>query len=163
MTGNDGKKRRAAIEEEVRGRQKFTMAGAIGRAGGGMLKGASPVPRLEQAGREIGQFIQQSMRDPSGSLKSILKLRVTADEARLARHLENPLGALREVLEELLENEAALFEFVRRVDVKWGQTYQERPHFQQPGQPAHPDDEYTHESVKKDLRQLLDRVAEAGF
>ena len=43
---------------------------------------------------------------------------------------------------------------MRQVDIKWGQMYGERPHFQQPGQPPHPDDEYTHESVRQDLLDL---------
>jgi hypothetical protein len=36
-----------------------------------------------------------------------------------------------------------LREFVRRVDMRWGQMYDERPHFERPGHPPHPDDEYT--------------------
>ena len=163
MAEDEQKKRDRAIEEELRGQQKFTMAGAIGRSGGGMLKGASPVPRLVQAVREITDFIQLHVSDPSGALKSILKARIAADEVRVGQHLDRPLVALREIVEHLLSSDPLLFEFVRRVDVKWGQMFQERPHFQQPGQEPHPDDEYTHASVRKDLQMLLEKVREAGY
>lgn len=44
------------------------------------------------------------------------------------------------------------------MDLKWGQMYQQRPYFQQPGQPPHPDDEYTHDSVKENLEDLLRKI-----
>jgi hypothetical protein len=37
----------------------------------------------------------------------------------------------------------------------------ERPHFQSPGSPPDPDDEYTHESVKKALSGLLEKVRQS--
>jgi hypothetical protein len=40
----------------------------------------------------------------------------------------------------------------------WGEMNDERPHFQRPGQPPHPDDEYTHESVYQQLVELSDRL-----
>jgi hypothetical protein len=54
-----------------------------------------------------------------------------------------------------LSNHELLYEFVKQVDFKWGQMYDERPYFQSPGQAPHPNDEYTHESVKKKLRKLV--------
>jgi hypothetical protein len=39
--------------------------------------------------------------------------------------------------------------------VQWGQIMLERPYFQQPGQAPHPHDEYTHESVRRELERLL--------
>jgi hypothetical protein len=59
-----------------------------------------------------------------------------------------------------LQNQAFLYELVRRVDVKWSQIYDERPYFQQPGQAPHPDDEYTHESVRLTLNQFLETLAQ---
>jgi len=44
---------------------------------------------------------------------------------------------------------------VRQADARWGEMYDERPYFQQPGQTAHPDDEYTHESVRQALVDCL--------
>jgi hypothetical protein len=66
--------------------------------------------------------------------------------------------ALNEILSTLLDNQDLLYEFVRQVDHKWGQLYGERPYFQQPGQLPHPEDEYTHESVRLKLMKLLDIV-----
>ena len=57
--------------------------------------------------------------------------------------------ALREIIQHILEKEAVLHEFVRQVDMRWGEMYLERPHFQQPGEAPHPDDDYTHASVRK--------------
>ena len=55
----------------------------------------------------------------------------------------------------LLGKEPVFHEFVRQVDQKYGEMYRERPYFQRPGQEPHPDDEYTHASVKNDLEGLL--------
>ena len=37
--------------------------------------------------------------------------------------------------------------------------YDERPYFQSPGQPPHPEDEYTHDSVKGKLINFLESIA----
>ncbi|MBF0371718.1 MAG: hypothetical protein HQL52_19965 [Magnetococcales bacterium] len=150
--------KQADIERELAARQKFSLAGAIGRQARGAMKGASPIPRGEQAVLTINHFIDQHLSDPSGALKSILKRRIKAQEMVLQKHLENPLAALQEILHALLDQEGTLQEFVRRVDVRWGELYQERPHFQQPGAAAHPDDEYTHQSVRRDLEGVLERI-----
>jgi hypothetical protein len=147
------------LEKEIRSQQKFSMAGAIGRAGGGgMLKGASPIPRREQASNQIVEFIKQNCPDPSGAIKSILSRRVKNSGPILENHLENPNQALVEIIQAILDKESALHEFVRQVDVRWGEIYQERPHFQQPGQTPHADDEYTHTSVREDLASLMQKV-----
>ncbi|MEM1281255.1 MAG: hypothetical protein AAGG53_14835, partial [Cyanobacteria bacterium P01_H01_bin.152] len=65
------------------------------------------------------------------------------------------LQALTELLQPLLTQDAYLREFVRRVDMRWGQMYDERPHFERPGHPPHPDDEYTIASVRSQLQALM--------
>ncbi|MBF0588802.1 MAG: hypothetical protein HQL53_06720 [Magnetococcales bacterium] len=144
-----------AIARELREKQKFSMAGAIGRSAGGAMKGASPIPRREQAVMSTIQWMEQHLRDSSGALKALLKRRIKAQAAIAEAHLEQPQRALMEIIQPLLENPAALHEFTRQVDVKWGEMFDERPHFQQPGQKAHPEDEYTHDSVRQDLEKLF--------
>ncbi|MGN7614483.1 hypothetical protein ACQZV8_20635, partial [Magnetococcales bacterium HHB-1] len=106
----------------------------------------------------LSQFVDQNVRDASGALKSILKRRIKANGPTIDQHLDNPLNALIEIIQPILDKTAMLHEFVRQVDVRWGEIYQERPHFQQPGQTPHPDDEYTHSSVTRDLNDLLSRI-----
>ncbi len=72
--------------------------------------------------------------------------------------MNSPLVALNQIISSLIDNQNLFYEFVRQVDFKWGQIYDERPYFQQPGQPAHPNDEYTHESVRLQLIEFLDIV-----
>lgn len=152
------KSKEEEIQREARSRQKFSLARVIGRQAGGAMKGASPIPRLEQAKMEIVQFIDDNLTDPSGALKSILRRQIKAGGAVVDRHLDRPLAALREILRPLLDKDARLHEFVRRVDVRWGEMFVERPHFQQPGEAPHPDDDYTHESVRRRLSGLMARV-----
>ncbi|MGN7614334.1 hypothetical protein ACQZV8_19870, partial [Magnetococcales bacterium HHB-1] len=121
------------IQQELRKQQKFTVAGAIGRSAGGAMKGASPIPKREQATQMLSQFVDQNVRDASGALKSILKRRIKANGPTIDQHLDNPLNALIEIIQPILDKTAMLHEFVRQVDVRWGEIYQERPHFQQPG------------------------------
>jgi hypothetical protein len=147
------------IEAELHKQQKFSMAGAIGQAGGGgMLKGASPIPRLDQARNHLIEIVKQQCPDPSGALKSIICRRIKSSTSILEKHLDDPKAGLVEILQALLASDGVLYEFVRQVDMRWGEMYQERPHFQQPGQTPHQDDEYTHASVKADLTTLLQRV-----
>ncbi len=143
------------IQKELRNKQRFSMAGAIGRAASGAMKGASPIPLRDQAIHALCDLVDQQLRDPSGALKSMLKRRIKNNGPLVDQHLEDPPAALVAMIQEITGNETVLHEFVRQVDVKWGQLFMERPHFQQPGQAPHPDDEYTHASVKKDLEKLL--------
>lgn len=136
------------------GRQ-FSLADVIGREGGSFLKGESPIPRLLQAKAEVNLYIDRHLTDSSGALKAVLQTLITTDEICISQQLDSPLVALREHLELLVDNPELLYEFVKQVDVKWGQLFGERPYFQQPGQPPHPEDEYTHESVHRQLVELL--------
>ncbi|NQZ65375.1 MAG: hypothetical protein HRT59_25880, partial [Crocosphaera sp.] len=58
----------------------------------------------------------------------------------------------------LLKNRVLLLFSKPQVDFQWGKMYDERPYFQSPGQPPHPDDEYTHESVEEKLKSLLTKL-----
>lgn len=146
------------IQREMRAQQKFSTAGAIGRAGSGLMKGESPVPRQEQAIIALTQWIEQHVQDPSGALKSILRRRVRNNEMLVARHLKQPGNALREIIDAILASDYAIQEFVREVDVRWGEQYQERPIFQRAGQAPDSADEYTHESVRYDLLLLIEKL-----
>ena len=152
---SSSKEQEDQIQQELRRKQKFTMSGAIGRSAGGAMKGASPIPAEEQGRLTINQYIDDHLKDPSGALKSMLKRRVKAQTRVVEAHVKEPLAALREIVEGIISRDAVLVEFVRQVDVRWGEMFMERPHFQQPGQAPHPDDEYTHSSVKDDLSGLL--------
>lgn len=147
-----------ALQQEILRGRKFTLADVIGREGGSFLKGESPVPKLVQAIAEIDNFVCHTLSDPSGSLYGVLQQWIESYDDQISHHLDDPLVALEEILEMILENRELLYELVRQVDIKWGQMNDERPHFQRPGQLADPDDEYTHESVDRSLRDLLDQL-----
>lgn len=146
------------IEQDARAGHEFSLAELIGREGGDFLKGESPIPKLVQASTEINRFIVHHLSDSSGCLQSVLQTWVTLDEAKVSQHLDDPLRALEEMIISILENEQLLYELVKQVDFKWGQLYQEKPYFQRPGQPPHPEDEYSHESVYQVLSEFLDCV-----
>ncbi len=153
----DDRDRDLAIQREILSGRKFSLAEAIGREGGSFLKGESPIPKLAQAIAELQMFINQNLSDSSGALQAVLYSWVKTD-TRVSQHLNSPLIALDEILSTLIDNQNLLYELVRQVDHKWGQLYDERPYFQEPGQAPHPQDEYTHESVRIQLVGLLERV-----
>ncbi|MCD6187610.1 MAG: hypothetical protein J7K09_05540 [Desulfuromusa sp.] len=146
------------VQREIRAQQKFNVASAIGRAGSGLMKGESPVSQQEQAIILLTQWIDQQTSDPSGALKSILRRQVRCNQLLVARPLQQPLNALREMIDTILASDYALREFVRQVDVRWGEMYYERPLFQRAGQEPNPTDLYTHESVRQDLCLLLEKL-----
>ena len=144
-----------AIEREIRQGRKYSLADAISQEGGDFLKGESPIPKLVQVKSAIKHFINLHLRDSAGALQATLLIAVQADDVICSRHFAHPLQALVEILHPLLNQEAQLREFVRQVDMRWGQMYDERPHFELPGQPPHPDDEYTIQSVRSQLQALM--------
>lgn len=148
----------AEIHEEIRKQQKFSMAGAIGRAGGGLMKGESPISQQEQAVILLSQWIHQHTPDTSGALKALLVRRLRDNKPLIDRHLHSPLSALRQMIATILVSDYSVQNFVRQVDVHWGKVYQKRPLFQLPGQAPDPADEYTHESVRSDLTLLLEKL-----
>ena len=155
MNSQKDKDQNREIQQEILAGRKFSLAEVIGREGGDFLKGESPVPKLLQATTAINGFISQNLADSSGALQAVLQNWVKQDEARVSHHLDSPLVALQEIIESILDNQQLLYELVRQVDFKWGQIYDERPYFQQPGQSAHSEDEYTHQSVHQKLIELL--------
>lgn len=150
------------VQREIRAQQKFSMTGAIGRAGSGLMKGASPVSQQEQAFTLLTQWIDQHIPDPAGAMKSILRRRVRGNDLLLARHLKQPSNALQEIIEAILASDYALQEFVRQIDVRWGELYQERPLFQSADQAPDPADEYTFESVRQDLVLLREKLRQSS-
>ena len=137
------------------GRGAPTLADLIGSSGGGgFLKGGSPVPPLVQTMNALSLFVEEHLRDGSGALRAVLKRTIRSSEPVVGAHMRDPLGALEVLLSRFLERDAALQELVREVDVEWGRIMEERPYFQHPGQAAHPEDEYTHESVRTQLEAL---------
>jgi hypothetical protein len=144
-----------AIELEIRQGRKFSIADAIGKEGGSFMKGESPVPKLLQVKNELIGFVGYHLQDPAGALHAVLRDLIQSDDIVCSRNFETPLVGLIELLQPLLSQKVLLYEFVRQVDMRWGQIYGERPHFQRPGHPPHPDDEYTHESVHHQLNELL--------
>ena len=143
--------------QDILNDRPFSIAEAIGREGGTFLKGESTVPKLVRVITAINTFIDRNLRDPDAALQAILHQWVKTD-SRVSEYKDTPLLALQLILQSILDNPNLLYELVRQVDIKWGQMYGERPYFQQPGQPPHPDDKYTHESVRKDLQNLLIRL-----
>jgi hypothetical protein len=154
----NNQEREREIQREILAGREFSLAEVIGREGGDFLKGDSPVPKLVQVVTEINLFINQNLADNSGALQAVLHHWVKEDQARVSQNLDNPLLALVGILESIINHQELFYEFVKQVDFKWGQMYEEKPHFQRPGQAPHPDDEYTHESVLIQLQELLDRV-----
>ncbi len=158
MTSDKDKNKDDELQQEILSGREFSVADLIAREGGGFLKGESPVPKLEQVKREIEIFIDQNLADVSGALQVVLRHWARDDDAKVSRYLNTPLIALREIVVEIVDNQNLLYEFVRQVDIKYSQMNHERPYFQSPGQAPHPEDEYTHESVREKLVELLDTI-----
>lgn len=154
---NQNQDREKQIQEDILSGRTYSLADAIAREGGNFLKGESPVPKLIQVTTEINLFIDQNLPDSSGALQSVIKYWVKSDPI-VSKNLESPLESLSHVVDKLLNNQALFYEMVRQADVKWGQMYGERPYFQKPGQPAHPEDEYSHELVAEKLAYLKQQL-----
>ena len=157
MTPDRDREQELLLQQDILSDRPFSLAEAIGREGGSFLKGESTVPKLVQVITSINTFIDRHLNDPSAALQAILHDLVKGDP-RVSKYKETPLVALEEILQSIIDNPNLLYELVRQVDIKWGQMYGERPYFQQPGQPPHPNDEYTHESVRIDLLDLLAKL-----
>lgn len=145
------------LQQDILESRPFSIAEAIGREGGTFLKGESTVPKLVQVITAINIFIDRNLIDPEAALQAILHQWVKGDP-RVSQYKETPLYALEEILQSTIDNPHLLYELVRQVDIKWGQMHGERPYFQQPGQLPHPNDVYTHESVRQDLLDLQQKL-----
>ena len=157
MTSERDREYDLALQQDILDSRPFSIAEAIGREGGTFLKGESTVPKLVQVITAVNTFIDRNLIDPDAALQAILHQWVKGDP-RVSQYKNTPLVALDEILQSIITNPHLLYELVRQVDIKWGQMYGERPYFQQPGQPPHPDDVYTHESVRQDLIDLQQKL-----
>lgn len=143
------------IENEARARASLDPVRIIaGRDGGGHLKGASPTPVLQRALLEAGAWLEANLDDTGRALQTVILRRLSACPELLEQHLGDPQHLLARWVESLLASDSALAEFVREVDMAWGQANQERPFFQVDGAPPHPDDPYTLENVRRRLTRL---------
>jgi hypothetical protein len=118
------------------------------------MKGESPVTRMEQAGMEIESWLRSRLEDTGGVLAVVLHRAVKDSDLFLNDH-DRPRAVLAACCQRVLESETRLQELVRAVDTEWGRMMNERPHFDRPGSPSHPDDPYTVESVRCALSNLL--------
>lgn len=149
----------AELQRQIRAERKFTLAEAIGRlAGPGMMKGVSPVTRMEQAVVEIQEYLNRHLEDAAGVL-SVVLLRQVKESELLLNGFEQPLVVLAGYVRQVLESEYRLKELVREADVEWGRVFDERPHFEKDGCPPDPVDLYTIESVRTALTQLAGGLA----
>ena len=144
----------AEIEQKIRRRRKLSLAEAIGRSAGDLMKGASPVTRKRQAEFAIEELLDRNLSDPEGALAVVL-LRQTRESSELLSDYDSPRTALETLVESILDSEAELARFVTKVDAEWGRIYSERPYFEVGDRPASPDDPYTRASVLQTLSDLL--------
>ncbi len=144
----------AELEREVRARRKFSVAEALGRSAGDLIKGASPVALRRQAALEIELYLEQGLTDTEGALRVVLSRRVRESEGLLEDGYEDPLGALGRLTTSLLESDTRLRLFVTAIDAEWGRMYGERPYFEREGAAAHRKDPYTVDSVRRTLTRL---------
>ena len=158
MSENEHKARSEAdaeLEREILKERKFTLAEAIGRlAGPGAMKGASPVPRIQQAEIEIESWLRSHLADGGGILQFVLHRQVKGSDV-LLHNFDQPLVALVGYCNRVLDSEYLLGELVRECDVEWGRVMGERPHFERQGSQPHPDDPYTIQSVRNALTAIL--------
>jgi hypothetical protein len=148
---------RADLEREIRADRKFSLGDALGRmAGAGALKGESPVTRERQAELTIQDHLRRHMTDPGGVLGGVLLRHVGG---YVVRDYDHPLAVLAECIRLVLRSEDLLRDLVREADMEWGRALGERPYFEKPGRPPHPDDQYTIESVRLTLSHLIEQVA----
>jgi hypothetical protein len=146
------------IEREIRAHRKFSLNDAIGQASGGdFMKGGSPVTRKRQAELEVEEYLRRHLVDPGGVMR-IVMIRGLG-ESLINADYGQPLAALAAYLPGVLTSEHLLAEFVREVDAEWGRVLGERPYFQAPDRPPHPDDPYTVDSVRLALLRLRETLA----
>ncbi|MEM6450262.1 MAG: hypothetical protein AAF703_08115 [Cyanobacteria bacterium P01_D01_bin.105] len=143
----------ADIEADIRATRKFSLADAIGKEGGGFLRSGSTIPRPLQATNVIDHFIQTHTREPTSALATTLQ-QWSHHDIRLSQRLDAPLSALAALVDALLTEPTTFYEFARQIAIAHGQLTGERPHFQQPNHPPHPDADYTHDSIRTELTHL---------
>ena len=155
---SDSKKTNAqqkATEQEILRGRRFNLAEAVGRQAAGALKGASPVAGTKQLLLEVEHLLDLHLYDPEGSLLQTIVASLAANPPLLAQNLSDAPGLLRSHLQGMLDSPTELDLLVRQADARWGRDYQERPHFNAPGQTPHPDDPYTPDQVRRELERFL--------
>jgi hypothetical protein len=149
----------AELEREIRADRKFTLSEAIGRmAGGGLMKGVSPVTPKQQAEAAIEDYLRRHLADTGGVLGAVLLRRVGQCDL-LVGDYDQPLAVLAGYVRQVLGSDYLLQDLVREADVEWGRVFGERPHFERPGCASDPDDPYTTEPVRTALSRLIDKLA----
>lgn len=121
----------------------------------GLIEGKDLVPRQEQCLNALHTYIDHNLQDSESAL--ILELKQYCKDQLIlqSQFWDTPTLVLRNLLVQILSSESELETFVRRIDLRWGQLYQERPFFQAHGQTAHSKDPYTFESVRNSIENLL--------
>lgn len=122
--------------------------------GGGLLNDGTHISAYELARRRIRSLLNRQLHD--AALETALDNWIDLHRQPFECHAQEPVRGLLELLQQMLAREGLFEEFVRTVDMHHGQIMQERPIFQKPGDPPHPDDAYTFESVRKTLTRLVD-------
>ena len=146
------------IEREIRMNREFSLGDAIGQlAGGGFMKGGSAVSRKRQAELEVEEYLRRHLSDPGEVLKGVVLRHLEA--SLVDTDYRQPLATLARFIPTVLASEPLLADIVRQADAEWGRVYGERPYFEPPHRPPHPDDPYTIESVRLRLTALLERLA----
>ena len=151
------KKEEENIESEIKKLRKFSLQSGISKEASGVFKGASVVPLVMQLETRLKQHLRENIDDPDGCIITILERLISDSGHVLTSYQSEPLLGLKVIIEKVLMNQSRLHEFVRQVDQQFGKSFQERPHFQQAGQEADPNDPYTHESVKLILQKLKEK------
>ncbi len=147
------------IEKSIRMNREFSIDSGLGQSGGGMLDGVSTVPEVLQATAKIIYRLSSGIVDPSGVLIAQLQAKVKGYDVLISQHVQDPMQALKKILEDILATKESIHEFTRQVDVKYGVMFKERPHFQDVDGDPHPDDAYTCESVKTKLMTFLSTLS----
>jgi len=143
------------LEEKIRRERKFSLSEAVGRQAAGTMKGASPVPLWRQILLDIQSLLEARLYDPEGCLRTSIKEHLKSTLPVAADPRQSAEDALTAFLQQTLASPTALADLVRRADVHWGRQYGEKPHFNLDGEPSHPDDPYTLDSVRATLESLL--------
>ncbi|MGB3766624.1 MAG: hypothetical protein WA947_08690 [Phormidesmis sp.] len=146
-----------SLVREIRTQRKFTLAEAIGREGSNFMKGESAIPRPLRATAAINQFITTHLPSPSGPVSTVLQSWAKED-VRVSRHLDAPLIALSQIIKSLLNEPTTFQEFFRQLAIAQSKLTGDRPHFQPPNHPPHPDAVHSHESVTQQLADLLQKL-----
>ncbi len=123
------------------------------------MKGESAIPRPLRATTRISQFITTHAHEPTGAFATALFTWASTD-IRVSRQLDTPLIALHQIIHSLLSDPTTFCEFARQVAIAQSKITGDRPYFQQYKQPAHPEAEQTHQTIRTELTELLTHLSQ---